>query len=283
MLSVVPIWPVPYAAREEPATRTFDSSEYLKYTVEKEVGEPHEITRMPIFDNAPFLCLKPGDVLVKGKRWNDFGKGMEPAFEKRESYFVLSDKKYYWLEWVREENDKLLLTLGDSSLVFDWDVSLAHAKNLYDLDKANLGEAMTPKSFNRLKNALQKSFPETLRNTNKIHISAPHLEGRGRKARAVFQGLGFDRLRDTVFKYRYEVGNGIHVQYRENLIIGPPHIDRASFEGTKDYDGINAPPPYHPDPATAAKARAAYDRMITFQNIINRFLVKPRTDQGGFQ
>ena len=268
-----------HAADAQRAAPVFDGREILKTYIEEKVGEPNEIKRTPLFDNLPFLKLKTGDKLIKAKRWMRGGKGVKPHFDEDESYFLLSNGKYHPMQsGVKEQGKKLILELGLYSLLFDWEVTLANATRLHK----NYNPSLTLKSFPNLKNALRKDFSQTLRDVGKVQISAPHLEGASKTRRAIFQGLGFDEYRNTVYKYHCEIGNDTYVEYRKNLIVGPRRVEREEFEGL--HGGyINGPMPYKPDPKIAAKARAEFKRMEKFQAIVNKFLVKPHTNAAGFQ
>jgi len=296
-------WSTPVRA-EEPgqAAPTFDGRQYVDLALEEKVGEPRVIERQPLFDNFPFLQLRAGDKLLKGKRWIGFHKGGEGYFSKNESYFLKSGDKYYKLE-VREPAGRHfasgqvpeqvpaqptpLSLSGHHSLLFDWEFNLANATKLFAQSTGGPNEAITLKSLADLKAALQKDFPETVRD-EEVQIDAPYIAGEGTKRRAIFQGLGFDRHRNTVFKFQFEIGNDTFIQYRKNLIVGPRRVERYEFEGDQGSSGINGRPPHTPNPEAAAKARVAYDRMMAFQTLVNTFLVTPRiepkpgTGKGGF-
>jgi hypothetical protein len=95
------------------------------------VRDVKELKRTPLFDNAPFLRLRPGDALVEAKEdpegW--MGKGY-PDLNRTDTY-LRSGGEYYRL-WTTKENDKLLLSpafhAGGYCLLFDWEFNLATAE-----------------------------------------------------------------------------------------------------------------------------------------------------------
>ena len=254
----------------------FDGRDSVKRSIQEKVAEPQKVQRTPLFDNLPFLKLKAGDQLIKARAWRKMSKGRKAAFDAKESYFLLSEEKYYGLE-TNEWEGKLQLRSDYYSLLFDWDVTLANATML----QPDSDEAITPESFQKLKGALRENFPESLRDTKEIKIESPRLEGEGKSRRAIFQGLGFNRFKNTIFEYRSEIGNETYVQYRKDLIVGPSRVERREFEGEESH-GMNGRGAYHPDPQTAARKRAEFDRMQKFQAIVNKFLVTPRVVSKGF-
>ena len=85
--------------------------------MECEVRDATELDRTPIFDNAPFLHLRPGDKLVKAKI-NTRGKGPPAAEPSRSEYCLLSGGRYFLLRTNCDES-KLRLESPDESLLFD--------------------------------------------------------------------------------------------------------------------------------------------------------------------
>jgi hypothetical protein len=247
-----------------------DGRAKMKTLLVEKVGQPHEVKRTPLFEVLPFLKLRAGDTLVKGKYWNDFGKG-KGHFDNDESYFLLSHGKYYHLEAFDDNDGRVIVLVSYNSVLFDWDVTMKNATQLYENGGTAFGEPITLTSFYRLRQASRKNFATTLRDTGKIETEKPHLEGSGQTRHAIFQGLGFNWFCNTVFKYQLEVGNGIYKISRTNLIVGPRLVHKWEFEGFHGNDGIA----YDPKSQEPAKARAAYKRMTAFQNIVNRFLVTP--------
>ena len=260
---------------------TLDSSKRNRYVIEDKVSDPHIVQRAPIFDNAPFLKLRKGDKLVRAKGWSKGGKGEKPQVNEFESYFLLNGGKYYRLDWGGvQRNKKPVLLSADQSLLFDWDVSLANAKLLVKIDKNQFGESIIAKKFVNLKNALRKDFPNTLRDVGFVKINAPRLQGKGKTRRVIFQGLNFSRFTKTVFQYQLEVGNGIQIYYSKKLIVGPRRVLPEEFEAYKGNGYPNDRGSYTPDPARAAKARAAFNRMEKFRAIVNKFLAQPPWGEG---
>ena len=258
----------------------FDGREYVKNSIEEKVGEPREIKRVPLFDNLPFLKLRAGDQLVKAKRWIRGGKDGKPRFDDEESYFLQTNNKYYFLRPVRENSDKLLLIYGSDSVIFAWDFSLANATVLEQLDERAFGEKITVESFMNLQKDLQKEFPESLRASGKVTIETPHLEGNGNARRAIFQGLAFDRYRNTISKYQLEIGREAYIFKSKKLIVGP---QRAGSESPRIKPYFNAVPKIKPTPEQVAKVRALEDHITKFQAIVNKVLVQPTPFLHGFQ
>jgi hypothetical protein len=268
-------------------TSAFDSHSYLAYTEEK-VGEPREISQTPIFQNAPFLKLRPGDKLIRAKKWNDRTKGSESHFDKNESYFLQTGGKYYLLQWSNAKDQALNLKSSYLSLLFDWEVNLKNALALQEIDDRRWENRIAPRSLGELKAALKEDFPETLRYTGEIAITKPHLQGTGEARRMVLQRLVFERFYDIIYLYQIEIGQNIYVWYRQPFIVGPRHVEHVEF----DIGSLSPPSDTYrtdfdrsPEGKAIARIRAReeYERMTAFQNIVNRFLVKPRTDQSGFQ
>lgn len=120
-----------FNGKTEEETGIYDYSKKIKSAIEKkEVGEPQEVTRTPLFDNLPFLQLKPGDKIVKGHRWHDRVKATEPGYYEKVDYFVLSGGQYFYLSDTKlEAKSRLSNTI--QVLLFDWPFSLQSATQIY--------------------------------------------------------------------------------------------------------------------------------------------------------
>jgi len=255
--------------------RNLDGTELVARSIETKVGDAREFKHSELFANARFLRLKRGDKLVKGKKWFEDRKGGQPRFAETDSYYLQSGDKFYHLQLTSEKAGWVSLGQSHYSVLFDWKVSLKNAAKLLEIYPEMLGEPITLAKFNELKVKLAKDFPETVATTPDVEIMKPYLvEGSGKTNYAVFQGLGYDRFRNTIFKYQVEIGNGRYIQTRTNVLVGPPRIHRRMFEKIAT-GGPNAGIYAEPDKETAAKNRAAFDRMVAFQTAINPYLVTP--------
>jgi len=273
ILAAISLCSTPLRADEFTKTdEIFDAHKILFSEAQKKVGKPRAITRTPVFNNAPFLQLKPGSKIIKGKKWMDSSKNPKDYhFEEKESYFLLTNNKYYFLGWIRENSDKLFLSYGSYSLLFDWDFSLANATILQQLDEREFGEKISVESFANLKKDLQKEFPESVRDAGKAIVETPYLKGGGKARRAIFQGLGFDRYRNTISKYQLEIGNETYIFKIKKLIVGP---QRAGITD-KIKPNFDAVPKVKRTPQQVAKERALQERIMKFQAIVNSFLIQP--------
>jgi len=239
---------------------------------ERKVRNVVEVSRTPLFDNAPFLRLRKGDKLVKAQR--DFqGKGGKPlADPDRIDFYVLSDGRYY-KRWVEKEGDEVLLSSAfhsaDNCLLFDWDVTLENARALRKLLPSQYSSSLTREQYDAIFAAVQKEFPEikvdfeirnpALREDRIISIPGQML--------AEFQGLAYDSFRNCVYKYSVRIGPSVCSITGQTLLQGPRHVERSEFErviirGENGTDGQDV------DPETAKAKKTEYENMIRFQNVV---------------
>ena len=244
------------------------------FRAEEKVGVLREVQRAPLFDNLPFLRLKPGDKLLRGPAWRDRRKAEEAHFEKQDSYFVLHKGHYYELETWQEKGALSLHEVTDSVL-FDWDVSVQSAallKNLLRLQRWSI----QPQNFLAMREAVREQFPEAWVAEAAPQLREPLVEGEGEARAAIFESLEFDPYENAVFHTRLSIGNSRFLLERRTLIQGPPRIERSEFEGSKPSRGPNAGGMRHqPSPEETALRRLEYKRMRLFQRLIEPFLSTP--------
>lgn len=263
----------------------WDAHQSGDWFADKKFEAPHEIKRVPLFDNAPFLRLQAGDKLFAARRENGWRKGVLPRFAEHDSLFIERAGKFIEIapswEWSREKNNrKLELSDVSRSIWLDWNVTLPNAEQLIKIHRQNGEKTISLPTYRSLRAALKNEFASTLRDDTTLELRAPFLEvGAPKpKTRAVFERLVYDRFRNLVFEERVILGNGIYWVKRRDLIVGPPHVERWEFEGNADTHGtINGPPLYVPDAKTAATKRATFNRMEAFRRVVETVLSPDKT------
>ena len=245
-----------------------DASKWVTHRPEKFIGSPRPIRRTPLFSNAPFLRLKPGDELVRGRRW--FPESKERAhFARSDDLWLKSKGKYYYIG-LNPSDTRLS---APYSVLFRWQVNLKAARRLHE--SSDLDIALAPQKYRAMRAALRKDFKVMLRDDSDLKIRAPRLEGTGKMKRAVFEGLAFDAFTNTVYRYQQIIGDGIFLEFRKTLVAGPTHVSRSDFETPKPWHTspgiqLNVPPPSS-DYERAAK-RASYIKLQAFRRVVAPFL-----------
>ena len=252
----------------------YDASKAIGRDPEKVIGSPRRIRRTPLFTNAPFLRLKPGDTLVKGRRWMEFHKGEDPHFTDHDYLWLKSKGKYYELA-IFPLHKKL--DYAPRSVMFRWNVNLASARRLHLLALSDDAVPLTLPKYRALRAALRKDFSSMLRDDSGLKIRAPRLEGTGKTKRAVFEGLAFAEYRNTVYHYRQIIGDGVFLEFRKTLVAGPRRVHRWDFdekEAAYLQQFGNGPGPLT-DQQRAAE-RAAYQKMQAFRRVVAPLLPPPQ-------
>lgn len=252
---------------------------------EKTVGSPLEVVKMPVFDNAPFLHLKLGDKLVRGRRYIPMMKGDPAAFNDHDSYFLSSGGQFYD---VNDFGREMKLKLWDVSTAchFAWDLNLENASELHKIStrSSTFEFLLSLEQYRAIRQAAGEHFADALRDDTGLTINQPHIVAAEKYA--VFESINFDRHTDTIFQYHVAIGPGVYRIRRKPLIVGPRRVRREEFEG-REGGGINGPGPYRPSKAEAAQARAEYQKMQAFHGIVaaalpksarSRFLERARAD-----
>ncbi len=248
----------------------FDGTEYIR--PEKKVGVLQEVKRALLFDNLPFLRLKQGDKLMRGQAWRSPIEVFKSPSDKRDSYFVFHQNRYFQLS-AYDDHGKLRLIGPTESLLFDWDVSLPLALSLgRQVGSSNI--ELQPQMFAAMRDEVRKQFPLIALGEPPV-LKVPHLQGEGAGQIAVIESVVFDPYKDAVFHQRLSIGHSRFLLERKVLLQGPRRVEREDFEGFEGGSGINAPGSYHPDPAVAALRRKEFDRMRHFQRVIEPFLPAP--------
>lgn len=248
----------------------------LNKSPEKEVGAPQIVEKTPIFDNAPFLHLKNGDNLVKGRRWNAFHKGVNGHFANYDSYFLSSNGKFYH---IGSYGIKPKFNLSDVSysFFFDWDFTPDNAARLYaiNLHSSRFTYPLNLQQYKDLRASLRKDFASSLRDDKGLVVREQRFAGEGKNKQAVFEGLFFDVSANAVFHYRVLIGPNTYAIKRRPLIKGPRPVRREEFEG-RNGGGINGPGPYYPTKEEAAGARSAYLKSQAFRKTVASVLPEPQ-------
>ncbi|MCX6954878.1 MAG: hypothetical protein NTV51_22195 [Verrucomicrobia bacterium] len=241
--------------------------------IDRVLRESEVIDRTPLFINAPFLRLRPGDKLVRfvsGPSGKDFMTG-----ETRTGYYLHSSGKNYSIE-ATEEPGGIRLNSTDASavLLFDWEVNEANANSLYALLLKRQFNTLTSAQWDAITTAARKDFPE-------IEISAPPYQYYSRsevvqlrlisipgQSYAVFSGVAFNEFDDAVYQFSVSIGPHVARILGTPLLQVPRYVHREEFEGYHSNGFPNAGPPFDVDPATAKIKKAEYDRMIAFQTLV---------------
>jgi len=265
----LPLLPALSSARDEILYDGFENFSRM----EEKVRDVVELNRTPLFDNAPFLRLRPGDKLVKAKEVAEWRKSKGEPSDKVWVY-LFSKGKYYRL-WTDEENGKLLLSppfcAGDSSLLFDWDATPANADALRQILPRQYTESLTREQYRAVLWAVRKNFPEIKIDPEGEHpslkpdrmISIPN------QVLFEFDGLLYDAFgTNCLYKYTVKIGPAVFSIVARPLLQGPRHVEREEFEGYKPSGKPNEGGFFEVDPATAKVKKAEYDRMIQFQEVV---------------
>jgi len=236
----------------------------------RHVRDVVEVKRSPLFDNAPFLRLRLGDKLVRAKE--QFATNDKPVADPdRVGYYLCSNGKYYLL-WTEERGGKLLLSNSAYSacacLLFDWDLTLDHARALRQLLAGHYVRSITTEQYRAIGNSLGQVFPGiTVRPPFDIDIQPDQLISIPGQAVAEFQGIAYENPWNCLVRYTVKLGPHVCTVTGQVLVQGPPHVNRSEFEGD-DYSGPNAGVPTPIDPETAKRKQAQFEAMTKFQNVV---------------
>lgn len=239
---------------------------------QRTVRDAVEVNRSPLFDNAPFLRLRKGDKLVKAKE-DVHGKGGKHSGEsERTNYYLFSGERYY-LIWTQEKEGKLLLSPSfhgaDNCLFFDWEVTLENARALRELLPHEYARSLTIKQRDAIIRAVRSQFPD-VEVWNEAMWSEPEAErlvGFSSHAWAVFEGISLGSYDNSLYHYSLRIGPEVFSVTGKLLIRGPRSIDRSEFERVV-INGPNGHPGQDVAPETAKIKKAAYDRMLKFQDVV---------------
>ena len=240
----------------------YDSSHYEpELKVEHVAGTP-----TPLFSNASFLQLKPGDKIVYASQ--KIPKSDSPW----EGEYLVSGDRYYQLD--EKKNGQIicspLVHEGSSWVFYHWVFSMENAEALRKLLPQEYSESITTKQYTLISEKIRNQFP-SLSTPYCIPKNPSRIELPGHQA-AKFEGIAFDRYRDRIYKYTLLIGPDVFTILGETLIQGPPVVQRYEFEGVKESNSLNGPPPIEIDPATAKTKRAEFEEMTRFQNLMNSVL-----------
>ena len=227
-----------------------------------------EVSRDPLFDNAPFLHLRHGDKLVHAKYPS---KGFS-----QEAYYLVSQGKYYQIV-ARVEGGKLLLDddwLLRDPLLFQWEFTLPHAKVLADLEKGST-QGMNLIQYAAIYDSIRKRFPgRECQSPGSIEIPEDRIIPIPGQSVAEFQRIAYNSTFNRLERYVLRIGPATCTMRAQVLIQGPPRVDRWEFD--EEYvRKINADPGANgpallpdPDSDTAKIKRAEYIEWLAFQTIV---------------
>lgn len=232
-----------------------------------------EVTRIPLFDNAPFLRLREGDKLVKvviHPSSREIGKPDSVG------YFLQSGGEYYLLQWVdKEDHGKLLLSKPYYSLMFDWDFTMENANALRMLSGYSTANNINEGPYNAIIAAIDKAYPKRGladiprclgrpdRRPDKI-VSIPG------QTYALFTGVAYDFDEDSIVQYWVKIGPHVFTVIEQILIQGPESVDVGETELQDDSAG-RIGPPEPPDPREIEYVKikkAQYEKMLKFEKLI---------------
>lgn len=250
--------------------------------MQREVRDVSEVRREPLFDNVPFLHLRKGDRLVKAREVEQEGKLSVMADHFH--HYLQSDGQYYQL-WTTEEGGKLLLSdafhSAHACLLFDWDPSLANARELRKLLPLSHSETIPREQFERALLVIRKRFPEIkdTPETYNTRLKPDRMVTIPGQVAFEFQGISYDSFTLRFHRSTVRIGPHVCLIFGDLLLQGPPRVERWEFEGSKDYDvpnGLNMLPP---EPKIAKIKKAAYDRMQQFDHLVVQSLWPDRLKQ----
>lgn len=247
--------------------------------MERQVKDVHELNRTPLFENAPFLRLRPGDRLVKAKEKIEPGS-MPPANPDEELYFLHANGKYYQL-WAFEKNGELLLSAAfhaaEYCLLFDWELTMPNAQALRQLLPLEYSSSLSEQQFEQISNSVIKEFPDAVSSVEgNSRLEQDRLISIPGHALAEFQGLADSHLFNCVYKYTLRIGPDVFLIVGETLLRGPNRVERREFEPPPPGNFIvNQSPVSKINPATAKIKRAEYKRMLRFQTLVEQVIKPP--------
>jgi len=212
----------------------------------QKVRDVVEAKRSPLFDNVPFLRLRPGDHLVKARRDQGFSK---PSGDPdRLDYYLCSGGAYYDLS-AFEENGRLELDATKYALLFDWDFTLANARLLRGLshDQESLTTAQVAAAIQAVKKefpeAIQMDSPETVPEAISLPVAYSVKEDTlvsiPGQSEAHFEGLAYEPSSNLLYHYQIRLSSHLYLVSRYAVLRGPRLVDPEWF----------TPPP---DPAASA-------------------------------
>ena len=254
----------------------FDGLDEVHASV-RPVRDVVEIKRSPLFDNAPFLRLRLGDKLVRAKE--QYAPNSKPVADPdRVGYYLCSNGSYYFL-WTEEREGKLLLSTTAYSayacLLFDWDLTLDHARALRQLLAGRYVRSITTEQYRAIGNSLGPVFPGmTIRPPFDIDIQPDKVVSIPGQAVAEFQGIAYEDSWDCLVKYTVKLGPHVCSVTGQVLVQGPPHVNRSEFEAD-NYSGPNADEPTPIDPETAKRKKAQFEAMTKFREAVLKVIGPP--------
>lgn len=255
---------------------------------EQPVREINIVKDAPLFANLPFLRLRSGDQLVKGRTgWKDIKSG-----ETRETDgFFLKRGGQYQKIWADERDGKRVLTEWESLGFFDWDVNQVNAEKLW-LWSREASERLTIEQLRNLETALLPEFAEHLSRDwqfftefekfsrssfgdDAAPIPAPgflyavtgDLKWPGRNF--LFAGLGFDAHNATFYVFQMRFGQAGAVRRKKPILVGPEPVNGIEFGDWGVPNGSGTPP------ATGrklARLQAQQARHEKFRDIVAKVL-----------
>ncbi len=247
-----------------------DGMEEMKVRLRK-VGEIRPVNRSPLFRNAPFLRLKPGDALVQGRIIRDPGKPWSPPPGHGLDAFVVSGGQHYEID-VQAHRKHVDLNDAICSVRFDWEPSLEHAVKLWDLITPPRVR-LTTQQYANLARAIAAAFPACMTGCPRtLELPPPQWDSKG-QGHATLESLGFDDLGNSIYKEISHIGPGVFRVFRENLIVGPRHVNQDEFMGY--HPTGNAPNqglPWDVPPEIAKIKRAEYKVSQRFKRLVARIL-----------
>jgi hypothetical protein len=226
-----------------------------------------KINRVPLFDNAPFLQLRHGDIIVSAKY-------IIPG-SLQQGYYILSQGKYYKII-AHDAGGKLLLDedwLIRDPLLFAWEFTLPRAKVLADLEKGS-GQGMSLIQYASIYDSIRRRFPNKgCQSPGSIDIAEDRVLPIPGQNVAEFQGIAYDAAFNRLERYIQRIGPETCTMRIQVLIQGPPRVNRWEFD--EEYVRKNNADPgangtffTNPDPATAKIKRAEFIEWLAFQTIV---------------
>lgn len=255
-------------AQPEPRHVLADGCSWVA-TLERDVRDATPADRTPLFDNAPFLRLRSGDALVRAREQPHL-QGKPSADPERVRYYLHSGGRYLLLS-ADEEDGKLRLQMPEESLLFDWEPTLENVRVLRKLLVGDYATSLTTEQLTGINQAVRRKFPEAIVSTESSLVAERAVPIPGHPV-FEFQGWAYDRTFDNVYRYTVRIGPSDFVIYGDLLIKGPPVVRREEFKPVRGEQILNAGPPTNPRSKTAREKRAAWERMVAFQKLLEPIL-----------
>jgi|GEM_PF-5642999 len=179
-----------------------------------------EVHRQPLFENAPFLRLRPGDKLVEGRlEHSDSGVPGESA----KNCYVCSGEKYYRLSVEGTPGGPRLSTedAPPYSILFDWDCTLENANALRGFIHFCNAET-PPKLAKAILKTAQKDFPELVPEFPDDSVSPPKMVSVPGHQYYEFQGFVPNPYDNGLYRYTLRLGPGLLEAWKDVVVRGVP-------------------------------------------------------------